>query len=446
MAQLQSRQISQLHLYRVLHAVRLAPEPISRAQIGEQTGLSQPAVSSLTRRLLESGALAEVGARPSLGGGRRERELAINPEHAWVVGVKVSLHQLTISLADFAGGVRNTVVLPLAAPYTGSALVRLMARRIEAFLAEAGGSVRERLAGVGVAVPGFIDSMQGEVHWSAVLRGAHGDVPVPLAHLLTRALGVPVLIENDANMLALAEQWFGQAARLSNVAVVTLEHGLGLGLVLNGELYRGHSGLAAELAHLQVETEGHACRCGKRGCLETLVTHDAVVREARAAGVLPPAASDAGAESFEAVVAAFAALVERARGGDAKANAIFQRHGRLLGQWLGNVVNLLAPQLVILDGGGVVAADLYEGALRQAMEAAMVLPHRGRVALAVRHRGDEVWARGAASLVLQRLDESAEIVESVSRHGFENESVGRRPDFGALVDDGARPAPIDRSR
>lgn len=428
MARLQSRQISQLHLYQVLHSMRLAREPQSRAQIAELTGLSQPAVSQLTRRLLESGALAEAGARPSLGGGRRERELALNPEHAWVVGAKLSLHQFTLSLADFAGGVRNTVSLPLDAPYAPAALVKLMARRIEAFLQEAGGTVRARLAGVGVALPGFIDSMRGEVHWSAVLRGprgTHGDAVVPLAQALTDALGVPVLIENDANMLALAEQWFGQAARLSNVAVVTLEHGLGLGLQLNGELYRGHAGLAAELAHLQIESPGRPCRCGKRGCLETLVTHDAVVHDARQAGLLPPARGD---ESFEAIVAAFVALVERARAGEPPVLALFERHGRLLGRWLGNVVNLLAPQLVVLDGGGVVAADIYENALRAAMEEAMVLPHRGRVQLAVRHRGDEVWARGAASLVLQRMDESALVLESVSRHGFESDSVGRRPD------------------
>lgn len=424
MARLQSRQISQLHLYQVLHTVRLAREPLSRAQICELTGLSQPAVSTLTRRLLETGALVEVGARPSVGGGRRERELAIHAEHAWVVGVKVSLHQITISLADFAGGVRNTVKVPLAAPVTPAMLVRTLVRRIEACLASAGGTVRQRLAGVGVALPGFIDSMRGEVHWSAVLRGTRGESVVHLTQSLTEALGVPVFIENDANMLALAEQWFGQAARLSNVAVVTLEHGLGLGLVLNGELYRGHSGLAAELAHLQVEPGGRPCRCGKRGCLETLVTHDALVHDAQAAGVLPAQAE----MSFEAVVDAFAALVEKARGGDARALQIFTRHGQLLGQWLGNVVNLVAPQLVILDGGGIVAADLYEAALRDAMEQAMVLPHRGRVTLVVRHRGDEVWARGAASLVLQRLDESAEVVESVSRHGFESEGVGRRPD------------------
>ncbi len=437
MARLQSRQISHLHLYQVLHAMRLAGRPQSRAELAERTHLSQPAVSSLTRRLLESGALMETGARPSLGGGRRERELALNPEHAWVVGVKVSLHQCTVSLADFAGGVRNTVKWPLDAPMTPAAFVKSMTKRIEAFIVEAGPRVRERLSGVGVALPGFVDSIAGDVHWSAVLRGARGAATVPLAQALTDALGVPVLIENDANMLALAEQWFGQSARFDNTAVVTLEHGLGLGLVLNGELYRGHAGLAAELAHIQINANGHPCRCGKQGCLETYVTHDAVVRDARAAKVLPPAK---GEESFEAVVAAYADLVERARAGERAAVVLLQRHGQLLGQWLGNVVNLLAPQFVILDGGSVVAADLYEQALRSAMEQALVLPHRGRVTLVLRHGGDEVWARGAASLVLQRLDESAEIVASASRHGFDSEQRRKTVRPSSPERAGARPA------
>jgi transcriptional regulator of PTS gene len=424
MARLQSRQISQLHLYQVLHAVRLARQPLSRAQIAELTGLSQPAVSSLTRRLLESAALTEVGARPSHGGGRRERELAINPEHAWVVGVKVALHQITIALSDFAGGVRNTLRVPLAAPVTQAALVRLLAREIEACIAGAGGTVRKRLAGVGVALPGFIDSMRGEVLWSAVLKPLRGGAPAPVGEALFAALGVPVFIENDANMLALAEQWFGQAARVGNVAVVTLEHGLGLGLVIGGELYRGHSGIAAELAHVQIDRGGLACRCGKTGCLEAHVAHLAVVRRGQQAGLLPAA----DLMSAESVIAAYGELAALARQGNTEARVIFEDQGRLLGQWIGNVVNLLAPQLILLSSGETSAADLYESALRAAMDEAMVLPHRGRVRLVVCHQGEEVWARGAASLVLQRLDESADIVESASRHGFESESVGRRPD------------------
>ena len=114
--------------------------------------------------------------------------------------------------------------------------------------------------------------------------------------------------------------------------------------------------------------------------------------------------------------------------GNAAARHIFETQGRLLGQWLGNMVSMIAPQLVILDGGPAIAAPLFEPALREAMAQASILPHRSTVPLVVCHHGDEVWARGAAALVLQRLDESAEIMESVSRHGFESESVGRRPD------------------
>ena len=424
MKRLQSRQISQLHLYQVLHAVRLAREPLSRAQIGELTGLSQPAVSTLTRRLLESAALVEAGARPAPGGGRRERELAINPEHAWVVGVKVALHQLTIALSDFAGGVRDTLKVPLAAPMTQVALVRLLKREIEACLTRAGGTVRRGLAGVGVAMPGFVDSVRGAVLWSAVLKPSRLGAAANLGEALGDTLGVPVFIENDANMLALAEQWFGQAARVANVAVVTVEHGLGLGLVLNGELYRGTSGLAAELAHLQVVPDGLACRCGKQGCLEVYVAHEAIVRQGRQAGLI----GSGDPMSFGEVLAAYGRMAGLARAGNAPARKIFEDQGRLLGQWIGNVINLFAPQLVLLDGGGTVASDLYEPALREAMARAILLPHRSRVQLVVRHQGDEVWARGAASLVLQRLDESAEIVESVSRHGFDREIIGGRPD------------------
>jgi len=420
MVRLQSRQISQLHLYQVLHAVRLAAAPLSRAEICTATGLSQPAVSTLTRRLIESQALKEVGARPSLAGGRREREFVINADYAWVVGVQVAVHQITIARSDFGGSVRRTLKLPLAAPQAPAMLVRRIAQGIEACLASSTADVRERLAGVGVALPGFIDSMRGDVHWSAVLRQPRGK-PVALAQALSDAMEVPVLIENDANMLALAEQWSSQAAHLTDLAVLILEHGLGLGVVLNGELYRGRSGLAAELAHVQVEADGLPCGCGKRGCLEAYVTHEAVVRQARAQGLLA-----AGESSLEADLAAYAELAAIARAGNARARALFEAQGRTLGQWIGNLVNLFAPQRIAFDGGPTPADDLYGPALHAAVDAAVISPERGRVPLLLRHQGDEVWARGAASLVLQRLDESATIVGSVARHGFESERAAPR--------------------
>jgi predicted NBD/HSP70 family sugar kinase len=293
-------------------------------------------------------------------------------------------------------------------------LIKRLVKDVRACLAEAGDDARAApLAGVGVALPGFIDSMGDEVHWSAVFDTGGATVVRKFSEAIAEQLGVPVFVENDANIRALAEQWFGQAGRLSHVAVITLEQGLGLGLIINGELYRGRAGLAAELAHVQVEAGGRQCHCGKRGCLEAYVSHYAVVQQGQEAGLMPR-----GELLPQAIDAAYEKLARIAKGGNAKAIAIFERQGRQLGSWIGNVVNLLAPQLVILDGGRAVAIELFEAPLRAAMDDAMASPHRGRVPLVVSHEGGEAWARGAASLVLQRLDESADIVAAVSRHGF----------------------------
>ncbi len=418
MARLSSRHISQLHLYQVLHAVRRNGVPMSRAEIGVPTGLSQPAVSSLTRRLLESGALVEVGVRPAAGGGRRERELALNPDFVWVVGVNISLYQLTVTLTDFAGVVRRTRSAPLVTPMQKTALVRRLVKEVRACVTDAGGAlITARLAGVGVALPGFVDSMGDVVHWSAVFATDGPTAVRNFSASIAKELGVPVFVENEANIRALAEQWFGQAARLSNVAVVTLEQGLGLGMMINGELYRGRAGLAAELGHMQIEAGGRQCHCGKRGCLEAYVAHYAIVQQGQEAGLLP-----AGDLPPQAIEAAYDRLACAARDGNSQALQIFERQGRQLGIWIGNVVNLLAPQLVILDGGRQVAIELFEAPLRAAMDDAMALPHRGSVPLVIGHEGSEAWARGAASLVLQRLDESAEIVASASRHDFDDAS------------------------
>jgi len=423
---LQSRQLSQLHLYQVLHAVRVGRGAMSRAEVGERTGLSQPAVSSLTRRLIARGALIEGDARPSQGGGRRERELMLNGAFAWVVGAKIAMHQITITITDFAGGVATTVKRPLAAPLRLPALVRQLARDIDKALASAAGPVRKRLAGVGVAVPGFVDSLKGEVYWTPVLKALGTPSPHPLATALEQALGVPVFVENDANMLALAEQWFGDAGGVPHVAVVTLEHGLGLGLVLGGELYRGHGGLAAELGHVQIEAGGLACRCGKSGCLEAYVAHDAIVRQGQEAGLI----AAAGELPSAAVEAAYLELARLAQAGNARARRIFERQGRLLGRWIANMANLIAPQLVLVGAGPQIATDLYEPALRAALDDALALPHRGRLQLRLRHHGDEVWARGAAALVLQRLDESTRIVEAASRHGLTRNTNGKTQHVG----------------
>lgn len=409
MSRLQSHQISQLHLYQVLHAVRLSQAPMSRADIAQFTGLSQPAVSTLTRRLLDSGALMEVGARPSPGG-RRERELTINPDHVWVLGVKISMSCVTMALTDSAGRVRLTQRVPIQPPLSAEQFVRALAKAAGQVLEAIDAKTHDRLAGVGIAVTGLVDSMAGEVLWTPTLQDAGGRIA--LARMLSEALGLPVFVENDANLLALSELWFGEAARLSHVAVVTLEHGLGLGLLVNGEIHRGYQGLAGELGHVEIVHGGAPCRCGKQGCLEAYVAKYAVVDQACRAGVLDAVAAPSG----EIIESTYAELARRALAGDAQAQALFDRQGQLLGQWIGNLAMLVAPERIIVDAGlsGTVP---FEPALREALWRVTSRSGLAPAALTLCHHSEEDWARGAAALVLQRLDQSSGVVEVAARHG-----------------------------
>lgn len=128
------------------------------------------------------------------------------------------------------------------------------------------GVARSDLSGVGIGLPGFVDSAAGLVLWSSTLI----DRKVPLAAAAQGRLGLPVTIDNDANLVALAELWFGSGRGLSDFAVVTIEHGLGMGLVVNHRIYRGARGLGMELGHTKVQLDGALCRCGQRAVLRPM--------------------------------------------------------------------------------------------------------------------------------------------------------------------------------
>jgi predicted NBD/HSP70 family sugar kinase len=224
----------------------------------------------------------------------------------------------------------------------------------------------------------------GEVRESPIL-GWHG---VPLARLVAEASGLPAVVENDVNTLAIAEQWFGAGRDVDWFCVVTVGAGVGCGLVLDGQLAHGAMGAAGELGHCTIEPDGAPCSCGKRGCLETVASDGAILAAIRAAGC------DPGAD--------IAAAAARARDGDERCRAAFARAGEALGQGIAMLANLVNPSLIVLSGEGVVASDLLLQALRESLDRHAFPSARGCDVLA-RPLGDEIWARGAASTVVERL-------------------------------------------
>ncbi len=371
---------------------------VSRAQIAKELRVSPATISTVTADLIETGYLRECEAgrgATEAGPGRPPVALATRPEAHLVAGVKLSDREHTAILVDFAGGQiasAGRAVRPgrVSADDQMAALSGLMAD-----LLAGTGLGRADLSAVGLGVPGFVDHRTGIVHWSPVLA----ERDVPLARRASGTLGLPVTVDNDANLVALAELWFGVGRRMADFAVVTIEHGVGLGLILDHKLFRGSRGLGLELGHTKVQLDGALCRCGQRGCLEAYVADYALAREAAAAMGAIAADPPQMPQLIERLYA-------EAQAGNSAAQSIFHRAGRYLSVGLANVTNLFDPSLLILSGERMRYDYLYQQETLAEMQAFALETGRPLPPVEVHAWGDLLWAHGAAALALGMVTEA----------------------------------------
>jgi N-acetylglucosamine repressor len=211
---------------------------------------------------------------------------------------------------------------------------------------------------------------------------------VPLAQLLAQQLDLPVIVDNDVNALTVAEQWFGAGRSVQDFLVISIGRGIGMGMVLDGQLYRGAGGGAGEFGHTIVVPDGPRCACGKHGCLEALISDAALTQ--RAATALGRAVTIGEA-------------VDLALRGDASLQAIFASAGRTLGMAVANLVNVLNPALIIIGGEGTRAGSLVSDPFQAALRANCFDGLADDLRVVTEPWGDDAWARGAASLLLSEL-------------------------------------------
>jgi len=391
--------IRNINRFDVLQTIRLHDNQISRSELSERTGLSQATISSIVGHLIDEGALIEdeafgLGVR---GRGRPLVMLRLNPEYTHVVGVKISTHQIVFSVTDFVGNVAASDNIPLdPLKLTPAQLIAFVVRGVRTCLKKLGKTIGD-VSGIGVGLPGFIDSHRGIASWSPVFVSPN----VNFRELLQTKFDVPVFVENDANLVTLAEHWFGMAKGLENAVVITFEHGTGSGLIFNGKLYRGAQGLAAEFGHTKLVFDGPLCQCGERGCMETHTAAFGILHEAAKSGFRVPKRPLDYHERSRLIQA----IVNRAEAGDKPMARIFEQMGRYLGLGIANLVNLLNPQRIVICEGAIQCAHLFEDSLRSVAEQMVIPPLKGNLEIVIHHWGDEVWARGAASLVLLELDQ-----------------------------------------
>ncbi len=369
---------------------------IARVQLAKDLRVSPASVTTVTSELIDAGLLEEVQTRREgdWGRGRPAVALRVRAGGFHVAGMKLSDHENSAVVVDLAGKVIASAAMPRApGPMTDDAVAEAAQALLDRVCTAAALAPAD-LGGVGLGVPGFVDRDRGVVHWSPIL----GRREVRLAPKLSDRLGLPVQIDNDANLVTLAELWFGAGRSLSDFAVVTIEHGVGMGFVINHRLYRGARGMGMELGHTKVQLDGDLCRCGQRGCLEAYLADYALVREARAALNLPDT-------EIRSVAALLETLFGQAKAGSPVARSIFDRAGRYLALALANVANLFDPELIILSGERMRYDYLYARETLAEMQKMMLETGREAPTLQIHAWGDMLWAHGAAALALDELTE-----------------------------------------
>lgn len=379
---------------RLLSAIR-RKGPVPRVDLAAMTGISRATVTTITAELLRAGLIEEVETAPRDGGrGRPKVDLRVRGDSHRVVGMKVAHGAISLALMDFAGEILAEHTHPMAAAVMPpDALIAEIRAALDSLMGDPGALAA--LAGVGIGLPGIVDVHSGNVHWSPTLTARNVD----LRARIETALGVPVFLDNDANLVALAEKSFGKGRGASDFIVVTVEAGVGMGLVLDNELYRGTRGCGAEFGHTKVALDGALCRCGQRGCLEAYVADYALTREA----------SSVSGEPVDVPT-----LLDRAAQGDPTAGSIVTRAGRMFALGLANLVNIFDPQLIILAGARMQLSHLYAEEVIAAIRELIVQVDQPPPEVVIHNWGDLMWAKGAGAYALEGVENI--VLKEIAEH------------------------------
>jgi predicted NBD/HSP70 family sugar kinase len=358
---------------------------MSRAELARAAGLSNSTVSAAIARMVAAGVVIERGdtVRPAgNAAGRPGRVVSLNPRAGAAVGVYLGWSHVRVVVADLAHHVLGSAVRELRG-HTAEEGLPATVDAVEEALA-AGRVHRDRLLGAGVGLPGPIDRPSGMPSPSKILPGWAG---VAVAEELGRRLGVPVAVDNDANVAALAELTWGAGQGCSDLVYLKLHSGVGAGVVVNGELARGAAGGAGEVGHIVLDPAGPECWCGSRGCLQVYTSIPAV---------LAAASREAGRELT------LRALIDGA--GEPAVARVLTRVGEIAGRAMAGVCNVLNPRRVVVGGGLAGAGEVLIGPLRRTLRA-NCLPLVGSdtevVAAAL---GNEAGALGGVALVLRETE------------------------------------------
>lgn len=354
--------------------------PSTQAELARQTGLSTATVSNIVRIMLDSGL---ASTEPITSSGRRALNVRLNSKGAVAVGIDFGRRHLRVALASLSYHViaEESVLLPLG--HRAEEGIQAAVALLEKLLRESG-VARTALVGAGVGIPGPIDRRTGTVAQGAILPEWVG---INILQHLEDTLKIPIFVDNDANLGAWAEVTWGKHTGVSNLLFMKIGSGIGAGLILNGAPYYGSIGITGEIGHATIHEQGLVCRCGNRGCLETVASTTTMIELLSRSDDRPLSPAD---------------IVRKALSRDAATLRVVDDVGLAVGRALGNVANLINPEVIVVGGPLAGLGDLLLDPIRRGLVRHAVPVIGDSTTLAMSSLGDRAEALGAAALVFQR--------------------------------------------
>jgi N-acetylglucosamine repressor len=359
---------------------------ISRAELGKTMGLTLPSVTRLVQDLKNAGVIIETDKGES-SGGRQPSLIRVNPDAGVVISLDFSGIELRGAILDAA----NHCLSVLKQPFQGMQPVLIQKQVIEICRELISNPIiqQRRVLGIGISVPGTVDTENGIIRDSLNMR-LHD---FPIRDILSGVFDLPVFIEHDTCTAALAEKYYGAGRGMGDLIYIIVSTGIGAGLIVNQEVYRGATGVAGELGHVIVERDGQVCVCGKRGCLEAVGAVPAML--ANAQNVL---SRRKGASQD---ILSLNSLIRTAQQGDRLAQAIIQRAADYLAMAISMMVSIVDIRLMVIGGEVVEMGELYFSPLRKSIEKYRVEGQEIRVVPAM--LGENAPLQGVSMIVLQNV-------------------------------------------
>lgn len=354
---------------------------LSRTELAQLCRMSKAAISGVVRDMIDAGYLFESATVNGPGQGRPSVKLTLRPEGAYFIGVSLLQQPGQMALINLKGEIiaSATFILDSEPQYLADNIARALSQLLSGQPEGA-----ERLIGMGVTLSGLIDETQSVCVQSALL----GWRDVPLAKLIAEACGIEVFIENDAKALAVSEKRFGQARDVDTFTLVSHGAGIGSAHFIAGKLHRGLHGGAGEIAHCTMELNGTPCRCGKRGCLDTIASVNAIMEMAREENL---------------VITSLAQLERLAASGSAAAIRILHRAGSALGLSIAYLIQMIDPGLILIAWQEETPGGLLGTVMQQAIESNVLPGFAGLTPVRTLPINQDTWVRAAASIAAHRF-------------------------------------------